>query len=226
MIMNSFKFLFVMFCFAFIKQSYQSRTVIPKSYNQFNLTDVAGPESIAFDCKGEGPYVSVCDDKILKHEPNFGWKEFAIPSLTKYADLLSRSSTDQTGRLLRYDPRAKRASVMYKGLMFSNGVVLSQNRSFLLVAETIRKRILKFNLEDVNGLNNNKLKVFVELPRVPDNIKMNEKGEFWVALNTGRLGETSNDGSDPIGVKYGGDKVLFYKNWRGIEELYLILLVK
>ncbi|MBA0857564.1 hypothetical protein Goshw_014076 [Gossypium schwendimanii] len=34
---------------------------------------------------------------------------------------------------------------------------------------------------------------------------MNEKGEFWVALNTRRLGETSNDGSDPIGVKYDGE---------------------
>ncbi|MBA0557898.1 hypothetical protein Golob_014940, partial [Gossypium lobatum] len=93
-----------------------------------------------------------------------------------YADLLSRSSIDRTGRLLRYDPPAKRAS-----------------------------RILKFNLEDVNGLNNNKPKVFAELPRVLDNIKMNEKEEFWVALNTRRLGETSNDGSDPIGVKYDGE---------------------
>ncbi|KAK5803364.1 hypothetical protein PVK06_031009 [Gossypium arboreum] len=123
----------------------------------------------------------------------------------RYADLLSRSSTDRTGRLLRYDPRAKRASVMYKGLMFPNGVALSQNRSFLLVAETIRKRILKFNLGDEGGLNNNEPKVFAELPRVPDNSKMNEKGEFWVALNTGRLGETSNDGPDPIGVKYDGE---------------------
>ncbi|MBA0800188.1 hypothetical protein Gohar_010637 [Gossypium harknessii] len=83
MMMNSFKFLFLMFCFVFINQSYQSRTVIPKSYNQLNLTDVAGLESIAFDCKGEGPYVGVSDGRILKHEPNFGWKEFAIPSLTK-----------------------------------------------------------------------------------------------------------------------------------------------
>ncbi|XP_016732583.2 protein STRICTOSIDINE SYNTHASE-LIKE 10 [Gossypium hirsutum] len=293
MMMNSFKFLFSIFCFTFIKQSYQSRIVISKSYNQFNLTNVVGPESIAFDCKGEGPYVGVSDGRILKHELNFGWKEFAIPSLTRrlcdgstnlmlepicgralglkfndatcdlyiadayfgllmvgpkggvaqvlanssegipfrftngldidnntgvvyftdssiifqrrYADLLSRSSTDRTGRLLRYDPRAKRASVMYKGLMFPNGVALSQNRSFLLVAKTIRKRILKFNLGDEGGLNNNEPKVFAKLPRVPNNIKMNENGEFWVALNTGRLGETSNDGSDPIGVKYDGE---------------------
>ncbi|MBA0858101.1 hypothetical protein Goshw_021610 [Gossypium schwendimanii] len=82
MMMNSLKFLFFIFCFAFIKQSYQSGIVIPKSYNQFNLTDVARLERITFDCKGEGPYVGVFDDRILKHEPNFSWKEFAIPSLT------------------------------------------------------------------------------------------------------------------------------------------------
>ncbi|MBA0683898.1 hypothetical protein Goari_025523, partial [Gossypium aridum] len=45
-------------------------------------------------------------------------------------------------------------------------------------------------------------KVFAEIPY---NIKMNDKGELWVALNTGRLRETSNDGSDPIGVKYDGE---------------------
>ncbi|MBA0829812.1 hypothetical protein Goarm_014391, partial [Gossypium armourianum] len=38
-----------------------------------------------------------------------------------YADLLLRSSTDRTERLFRYDPRTKKASVMYKGLMFPNG---------------------------------------------------------------------------------------------------------
>ncbi|MBA0756770.1 hypothetical protein Gogos_020498, partial [Gossypium gossypioides] len=42
--------------------------------------------------------------------------------------------------------------------------------------------------------------MFVELPRVPDNIKMNHKGEFWVALNTGRLGEIKDDVPDPIRI--------------------------
>ncbi|MBA0800189.1 hypothetical protein Gohar_010638 [Gossypium harknessii] len=230
MMMNSLKFLFFIFCFAFIKQSYQSRIVIPKSYNQFNFTDVAGLESITFDCKGEGSYVGVFDDRILKHELNFSWKEFVIPSLTRerrlcdgstnpmlepicgrafglkfndatcdlyiadvyfgllmvgpkggvaqvlvnsfegilfrftngldidintgvvyftdnniifqrrYADLLLRSSTDRTRRLFRYDPRTKKASIMYKSLMFPSGVALSQNHSFLLVAETIRAK--------------------------------------------------------------------------------------
>lgn len=30
------------------------------------LSKVVGPESIAFDCHGEGPYTSVSDGRILK----------------------------------------------------------------------------------------------------------------------------------------------------------------
>ncbi|MBA0549982.1 hypothetical protein Golob_020967, partial [Gossypium lobatum] len=96
----------------------------------------------------------------------------------RYADFLSRS-TDSSGRLLKYDLHTKNVSVIYTSLMFPNGVALRKNHSFLLVAGPIRRRILKFNI----GTNNFDPEVFAALPRVPDNIKMNHKGEFWVALN-------------------------------------------
>ncbi|MBA0849611.1 hypothetical protein Goshw_018075 [Gossypium schwendimanii] len=96
----------------------------------------------------------------------------------RYADFLSRS-IDSSGTLLKYDLHTKNVSVIYTSLMFPNGVALSKNHSFLLVAGTIRRRILKFNI----GTNNFDPEVFAALPRVPDNIKMNHKGEFWVALN-------------------------------------------
>ncbi|MBA0785969.1 hypothetical protein Gotri_027737 [Gossypium trilobum] len=104
--------------------------------------------------------------------------------MCRYADFLSRSAYSN-GRLLKYDLHTKNASVIYIGLMIPKRVALNKNHSFPLVAETTRRRILKFNLET----NNFEPKVFVELPRVPDNVKMNHKGEFLVALNAGRLGE-------------------------------------
>ncbi|KAK5844441.1 hypothetical protein PVK06_000580 [Gossypium arboreum] len=107
-------------------------------------------------------------------------------------------STDNSERLLKYDLHIKNTSVLYTGLMFPNGVALNKNYSFLLVAETTRRRILKFNL----GTNNFEPEVFAELPKVPDNIKMNHKGEFWVSLNAERLGEIDDDIPDPIGIKY------------------------
>lgn len=49
-----------------------------KSYQQLQLPGVVGPESLAFDCNGEGPYVGVSDGRILKWKAaNSGWTEFA-----------------------------------------------------------------------------------------------------------------------------------------------------
>ncbi|KAM1212380.1 hypothetical protein ACFX11_004059 [Malus domestica] len=36
------------------------------NYREIELTRVAGPESIAFDCRGKRPYVGVSDGTILK----------------------------------------------------------------------------------------------------------------------------------------------------------------
>ncbi|KAL9295265.1 Protein STRICTOSIDINE SYNTHASE-LIKE 10 [Arabidopsis thaliana] len=57
-----------------------SRDVFP-SAKVVNLTGASGPESIAFDPAGEGPYVGVSDGRILKWrgEP-LGWSDFAHTS--------------------------------------------------------------------------------------------------------------------------------------------------
>lgn len=92
-------------------------------------------------------------------------------------------SGDNTGRLLKYDPRTNKVEVLLDNLMFPNGIALSKNGDFILIAETTRCRILKFWLiESKSG----QVEVFAELPGFPDNIKRNEKGEFWVAINSRR----------------------------------------
>ncbi|KAG8479626.1 hypothetical protein CXB51_029389 [Gossypium anomalum] len=276
--------------------------VLFKNYSQINLNRVTGPESIAFDCKGEGPYVGISDGRILKWKPNFGWQEFAIPSpfrerklcdgtrdsnvepicgrplglkfdsrtchlyiadayfgllvvgpnggtairlaisaangapfkftngldidtstgmvyFTDSSTLFQRrdadfliSSADTTGRLLKYNPYNGEVSVLHDGLAFPNGVAFSANNSFLLVNESIKRRILKFNVHDPKAAP----KVFLELPRVPDNIKRNDKGEFWVALNSGRLGTLGNGVPDPIGMRFNEEaKVLEILDGKG-----------
>ena len=51
-------------------------------YNTFELPSrVSGPESITFDCNGDGPYTGISDGRILKWQGSkHGWKEFAITS--------------------------------------------------------------------------------------------------------------------------------------------------
>lgn len=49
-----------------------------KNYHQLPLPGVAGPESLAFDCNGKGPYAGVSDGRILLWQgPQLGWTEFA-----------------------------------------------------------------------------------------------------------------------------------------------------
>ncbi|RWR77043.1 protein STRICTOSIDINE SYNTHASE-LIKE 10-like protein [Cinnamomum micranthum f. kanehirae] len=97
-------------------------------------------------------------------------------------------SGDMTRRLMQYDPKRKQVTVLLRGLFFANGVALSKDKTFLVVAETTTRRILRYWLQ---GPKMGKHEVFAQLPSFPDNINRNSKGEFWVALSHGshQLGE-------------------------------------
>ncbi|KAF3432248.1 hypothetical protein FNV43_RR26987 [Rhamnella rubrinervis] len=67
-----------------------------ENYSEIELPKVTGPECIAFDCHGNGPYVSVSDGRILKWQgQKFGWTEFAITS-SKRQVLMQRNLCDGT----------------------------------------------------------------------------------------------------------------------------------
>ncbi|CAJ1941950.1 unnamed protein product [Sphenostylis stenocarpa] len=119
-------------------------------------------------------------------------------------------SGDRTGRLLKYVPSSQTVNVLVKGLAFPNGVALSKDKSFILLAESTTLKILKI------PLSGNNIETFAELPRSPDNIKRNQKGEFWVALNSGRgrIHRLENEGevkttapwtTDPVAIKFDGE---------------------
>ncbi|KAH7516436.1 hypothetical protein FEM48_Zijuj10G0135000 [Ziziphus jujuba var. spinosa] len=257
------------------------------------LPKVVGPESIAFDCRGEGPYTGVSDGRILKWQgSHLGWTEFAVASpyrlrflcdgstnpnlepicgrplglkfnpitcelyiadayfglqkvgpnggvaqqlatsaegipfrftngldidsqtgmvyftdtsmiFQRRAYIGSTNSREHTGRLMQYDPQTKRVTVLLRGLAFANGVALSKDNSFLLVAESTTYRILKFWLR---GDKVHTSELFAQLERSPDNIKRNTNGEFWIAMNTGRdLFHTPIEKLDPVGIKVDGE---------------------
>ncbi|MCD9560890.1 Protein STRICTOSIDINE SYNTHASE-LIKE 10 [Datura stramonium] len=93
--------------------------------------------------------------------------------------VVSILSGDATGRLMKYDRSTKKVTVLLRGLAFANGVALSKDRSFVLVTETSNFRIVRYWLKGpLAGTND----TFAELLGFPDNIRINSKGEFWVAL--------------------------------------------
>ncbi|KAH7654939.1 Strictosidine synthase protein [Dioscorea alata] len=231
------------------------------------LSTATGPESLAFDPAGEGPYTGVSDGRIFKYSPEHQqWTQFAVSSGYMYeecagsvdatkedvcgrplglefnnktGDLLvadaykgllkathderilkpvvtsaeggalyftngldidqnsgviyfTDSSTkyqrrqymevitsgDRTGRVMKYDPKSEKVEVLMNGSAFPNGVALSRDGSFLLIAETSTCRILKYKLKEKS------VQVLVKLPGLPDNIRRSPRGGYWVALNS------------------------------------------
>ncbi|KAH7654938.1 Strictosidine synthase protein [Dioscorea alata] len=229
------------------------------------LSTATGPESLAFDSAGEGPYTGVSDGRIFKYSPeHHQWTQFAVSSgymyeecagsvdatkedacgrplglefYNKTGDLFvadaykgllkathderilkpvvtsaeggalyftngldidqnsgviyfTDSSTkyqrrqcmevitsgDRTGRVMKYDPKSEKVEVLMNGSAFPNGVALSRDGSFLLIAETSTCRILKYKLKEKS------VQVLVKLPGLPDNIRRSPRGGYWVAL--------------------------------------------
>jgi len=84
------------------------------------------------------------------------------------------------GRLFAYDRRTRETRLVLGGLYFANGVALSQDESFVVVAETGSYDLRRVWLK---GPRAGAVDTFIEnLPGFPDNVSSNGKGLFWVAL--------------------------------------------
>jgi sugar lactone lactonase YvrE len=93
------------------------------------------------------------------------------------ADLLEHQPN---GRLLAYDPRTKRTRTLLRDLYFANGVAVSPDQSFVLVAETGAYRVRRFWL---SGPKQGQSDLFIDnLPGFPDGILSNGRDTFWLAI--------------------------------------------
>lgn len=102
-------------------------------------------------------------------------KKFPMSQFT--LDLLEHRPN---GRLLAYDPKTKKSRTILDGIHFANGVAVSPDQSFVLVAETGKYRVIRVWL---SGPKQGQSDVFLEnLPGFPDGIASNGKDKFWLAL--------------------------------------------
>ncbi|MEV5027914.1 SMP-30/gluconolactonase/LRE family protein [Paenibacillus sp. LPE1-1-1.1] len=89
------------------------------------------------------------------------------------------------GRLLKYDPMTKQTTVLLEGLYFANGVALSADEDYVLVAESYHYQLTRYWLK---GPKKGTSDVFADnLAGFPDNITRDEQGHFWVGIFTTRL---------------------------------------
>ncbi|XP_014287096.1 adipocyte plasma membrane-associated protein Hemomucin isoform X1 [Halyomorpha halys] len=113
---------------------------------------------------------------LSKKTDDFFWTDSSTTHLLK--DGLYTFLGDGNGRLLKYNSVSKKNEVLLKNLHFPNGVALSADESFLIVAETFGSRLLKYNLK---GSNTGKVEVFSNLPGFPDNVDYVD-GRFIVSI--------------------------------------------
>ncbi|XP_029450366.1 adipocyte plasma membrane-associated protein [Rhinatrema bivittatum] len=153
----------------------------------FEVNPVTGDVQILVSSHNpvQGKKMSFVNDLTLTQD---GRKIYFTDSSSKwqrrdYAFLVMEGTDD--GRLLEYDTVTKEVKVLLDGLRFPNGVQLSPNEDFLLVAETTMARIRRYY---VSGLRKGGADMFVEnMPGFPDNIRLSSSGGYWVAMAAVRL---------------------------------------
>jgi len=97
-----------------------------------------------------------------------------VPSVTTIL------SGDPQGRLLEYDVEKRTTRVLYTKFLYANGLALSQDESFILMAETGKVRIWKYFLK---GKQTGTVELFADnLPGYPDGLSTAADGNFYVAL--------------------------------------------
>ncbi|XP_042038003.1 protein STRICTOSIDINE SYNTHASE-LIKE 5-like isoform X1 [Salvia splendens] len=86
------------------------------------------------------------------------------------------------GRFLSYDPSTKKTTILLKDLYFANGVTLSADHTFVIVCETVMMRCKKYYIQ---GPQAGSVEIFIDnLPGLPDNIRYDGHGLYWIALAT------------------------------------------
>ncbi|XP_078437165.1 protein STRICTOSIDINE SYNTHASE-LIKE 3-like [Wolffia australiana] len=93
------------------------------------------------------------------------------------------TTSEPTGRLLKYDPRTKETTVLVRDIQFANGVSLNEDESFVAFCEGSRGRLSRYWLK---GNKAGKTETVVNLPGIPDNVRINDEGDFWVAIHSRR----------------------------------------
>ena len=86
----------------------------------------------------------------------------------------------QTGRIFAYDPSLDTLTLLVDDVFFANGVALINDERYLLINETGKARVLRYDLQ---GGETEKTTVFIDsLPGLPDNLFLGTDGIIWVAL--------------------------------------------
>ena len=96
------------------------------------------------------------------------------------ASLLDIMEHGGHGSVFVFDPDTETSHQLLDDLNYANGIAISEDNSYLVIAETSNYRILKHWL---TGPRQGETEVLIDnLPGFPDNLKTGKAGRFWVGL--------------------------------------------
>jgi len=99
---------------------------------------------------------------------------------TERAATIQVVSAHPTGGFFSYDPVTRSTNKLMDGLVYPNGVAISEKEDYILVVETGKYRVHRYWLE---GPKAGTWDIFVEnLPGIPDGVDNGSNGKFWVSL--------------------------------------------
>ncbi|GFZ20279.1 strictosidine synthase-like 3 [Actinidia rufa] len=142
----------------------------------------AGGVATSLTTEAEGVPLRFTNDLDIDEEGNI----YFTDSSTKYQRrhfMQLVFSAENSGRVLKYNPNTKETTVLVRNIQFPNGVSLSKDGSFFVFCEGAPGRLQKYWLK---GEKAGTFEVMAILPGFPDNVRTNEKGEFWVAVHCRR----------------------------------------
>jgi sugar lactone lactonase YvrE len=118
----------------------------------------------------------------------FGPEEWGGTFEASILDIIEQSAT---GRVLAYDPGRGSTRVVARGLSFANGIALSEDEQWLLVAETGRYRVWKIasdaaDLDVARGPSAQARLLLDNLPGYPDNLMRGQDGRIWMGFTKPR----------------------------------------
>ena len=88
------------------------------------------------------------------------------------------------GGLYSYNPKTEEIKTLIDGTYFGNGVVISKDQDYVLMAETTKYRVIKYWL---SGKKAGQTEIFIDnLPGFPNGISIREDGSYWLGFSTKR----------------------------------------
>ncbi|MBA0591980.1 hypothetical protein Gorai_008971 [Gossypium raimondii] len=167
--------------------------------------ELLGLEDIAYDSKSHLIYTGCQDGRIkrvrLHHADSAVEKwvnthdgvDVADNGMIYFTDASYKYSMEDSvwdvlegkphGRLMSFDPVTRKTRVLVTHLYFANGVAVSPRQNSLILCETTMRRCRKYYIE---GNKQGEQEKFVDnLTGLPDNIKYDGEGHYWIALATG-----------------------------------------